>query len=153
MDTQLEHNELMDNTLSLIAKTNAAMQEFLLSALKKKQVEGIVCSHGTILFTLFQSKELPMNKLASEIGKSPQTVTTLVQKLVQEGYVVTHRSNTDRRTTIVRITDKGEELQHSLLEVSKELYIKQYQGMSREQIQTFRELLKKVLLNFTEQQR
>ena len=89
-----------------------------------------------------------MNALAEEIGKTPQTVTMLVKKLVQYGYLQCEKSAQDRRTTIVFLTPAGEALQPIFDEISEHLYNTQYRGFSSEDITTFRRLLIKMKANF-----
>lgn len=45
---------------------------------------------------LFANGEVPMTTLADAIGKDPSTVTALVNKLVDAGYVKTEKSTSDR---------------------------------------------------------
>lgn len=124
------------------------MGTLLVQELKKAEVDGIVSSHGAILMELFFQSELPMNVLAEKIGKTPQTVTSLVKKLVDMGYLETRKSESDRRTTMVLLTDKGRDLQPVFYSISEKLYDTQYMGMTAEEIQELRRLLMMVLENF-----
>lgn len=138
----------MDNTFALIGKIYSGMGTLLVQELKKAEVDGIVSSHGAILMELFFQSELPMNVLAEKIGKTPQTVTSLVKKLVDMGYLETRKSESDRRTTMVLLTDKGRDLQPVFYSISEKLYDTQYMGMTAEEIQELRRLLMMVLENF-----
>ena len=89
-----------------------------------------------------------MNDLAERIGKTPQTVTTLVKKLLEMGYVQCEKAAKDRRTTLVSLTAKGESLKDIFAQASAKLYERQYQGMSEEEIREFRRLLLLVWENF-----
>lgn len=138
----------MDNTFALIGKIYSGMGTLLVQELKKAEVDGIVSSHGAILMELFFQSELPMNVLAEKIGKTPQTVTSLVKKLVDMGYLETRKSESDCRTTMVLLTDKGRDLQPVFYSISEKLYDTQYMGMTAEEIQELRRLLMMVLENF-----
>lgn len=138
----------MDNTFALIGKIYSGMGTLLVQELKKAEVDGIVSSHGAILMELFFQSELPMNVLAEKIGKMPQTVTSLVKKLVDMGYLETRKSESDRRTTMVLLTDKGRDLQPVFYSISEKLYDTQYMGMTAEEIQELRRLLMMVIENF-----
>lgn len=138
----------MDNTFALIGKIYSGMGTLLVQELKKAEVDGIVSSHGAILMELFFQSELPMNVLAEKIGKMPQTVTSLVKKLVDMGYLETRKSESDRRTTMVLLTDKGRDLQPVFYSISEKLYDTQYMGMTAEEIQELRRLLMMALENF-----
>lgn len=137
-----------DNTLSLISRIHQGMNEVIMSELKKAGIEGMVPSHGSIMVALFDGKALSMNDLAEKIGKTPQTVTTLVKKLIDMEYVQSQKSPQDRRTTIVSLTQKGENLKDIFANVSEKLYVTQYQGLSDEEVVEFRRLLLLVQNNF-----
>ena len=137
-----------DDTFTLIGRIHAEAEMMLIKALREARVEGLVPSHGAILFHLFTEQKLPMNRLADRIGKTPQTVTTLVKKLCRLGYLVTEKSTTDKRTTLVSLTDQGRALQPVFMNISEQLYQKQYEGMNPSEIQELRRLLEKMVSNF-----
>ena len=137
-----------DNTLSLISRIHQGMNEIIMKELKKAGIEGLVPSHGSILAVLFNGEKLSMNDLAAKIGKTPQTVTALVKKLTEIGYVQSEKSAQDRRTTLVSLTAQGEGLQDVFIRASEKLYETQYQGLTEEEIREFRRLLLQVWQNF-----
>lgn len=137
-----------DNTLTIISKIYNGMEELLIKELKNAGVYGIVPSHGKILYALFKSNSLSMNELSEKIQKTPQTVTTLVKKLEEMGYIESHKLDSDRRTTIVSLTDCGKELKPVFDSISEKLYIEQYKGLSKEEVNEFVRLLKLVEKNF-----
>ena len=138
----------IDNTFAIIGKIYSGMGALLIEELKKAEVDGIVSSHGAILMELFFQTELPMNVLADKIGKTPQTVTSLVKKLAEMGYLETRKSESDRRTTMVLLTEKGKNLQTVFYSISEKLYDTQYMGMTAEEITELRRLLNMMLGNF-----
>ena len=137
-----------DNTLSLISRIYQGMNEVITEELKKAGIDGLVPSHGSIMVELFNGKKLCMNDLAAKIGKTPQTVTALVKKLTEIGYVQSEKSAQDRRTTLVSLTAQGEGLQDVFIRASEKLYETQYQGLTEEEIREFRRLLLQVWQNF-----
>lgn len=137
-----------DNTLTIISKIYHGMEELLIEELKQSGVVGIVPSHGKILYALFKNNSLSMNELSEKIQKTPQTVTTLVKKLEDMGYIKSNKLRTDRRTTIVELTEKGKDLKPIFDSISEKLYIQQYQGLNEEEIAELVRLLKIVENNF-----
>lgn len=133
-----------DDTFTMISQIRSAADMILVQKLKDRHIEGIVPSHGAILIQLFSGKSLSMNVLAEKIGKTPQTVTTLVQKLVRLGYLKTEKSQEDRRTTLVSMTEKGKALKPVFMAISEYLYDIQYQDMDETEIMEFRRLLRKM---------
>lgn len=141
----------VDNTYSIISRINTAMNELIAKELKINGIEGIVTSHGSIIMSLLQHKELSMNDLAEKIGKTPQTVTTLVQKLISMGYVEKKKSESDRRTIMVNLTEKGREFEPILVSVSEKIFETQYEGMSKQEVEILRRLLLQMESNFIKQ--
>lgn len=138
----------MDNLYSLISDTNNIIQSFIINELEKRGIEGLVLSHGAILLGLTRSKALNYKELSLQSGKSQQTVTTLIRKLVNEGYVEVFTDKNDKRSKLCRLTKKGKEFTPIMLEISENVYKIQYQGFTFDEIVAVRELLEKVNSNF-----
>lgn len=137
-----------DNTLTIISKIYNGTEYLLIKELRNAGVYGIVPSHGKILYALFKNNSLSMNELSVKIKKTPQTVTTLVKKLEEMGCLESHKLDSDRRTTIVSLTDSGKELKPVFDNISEKLYIEQYKGLNNDEIKEFVRLLKLVEKTF-----
>lgn len=139
-----------DNTFALVAKANYLMNTYIEKELQKRGILGLASSHGSIIFALYENDEITMSELSKKINKTPQTVTTLVSKLIKLGYVETVKSEIDKRTTYVMLTQEGKLLFPIILEISGNLYELQYQGMSDDHIDILRSQLEKLIQNLTE---
>ncbi|ALB29293.1 MarR family winged helix-turn-helix transcriptional regulator [Companilactobacillus heilongjiangensis] len=62
---------------------------------------------GKILLALSQSNGLSQKELATRLDLSAQSTAEFVNKLVKKQLVTKEKSTTDRRMTIIRITDLG----------------------------------------------
>ena len=138
----------IDNTYSIISKIYGSMNDLLISELRENNIDNIVPSHGSIIMVLLKHKELSMNEIANKIGKTPQTVTTLVKKLISLGYVEKKKSESDQRASIVKLTEKGLAFESILILISEKIFEKQYLGMNEEEIKILRKLLMKMESNF-----
>lgn len=107
--------------ISVISRTLASANHMLATLLSEEGIDNLVPSHGDILMQLFANDELSMAELASAIGKDPSTVTALVKKLADAGYVKTEKSEMDRRVTNVGLTKKGRALESSVSNISESL--------------------------------
>lgn len=107
--------------ISVLSRTLAAANHMIAKLLTDEGLVNLVPSHGDILMQLFTHGEVPMATLADAIGKDPSTVTALVKKLADAGYVKTEKSAADRRVTNVSLTDSGRTLKQSFVRVSQEL--------------------------------
>lgn len=138
-----------DNTLYLIGKVRAMINQFIISELKKKGINGIVPSHGNIILSLLRNKSLTMSELADEIGKDPSTITTLVKKLNDFGYTQMIKDEKDKRVNRVLLTSKGKELEEAFVIISEEIHNKQYNNISNSDKEIFRQVLIKMISNFS----
>lgn len=62
------------------------------------------------LFILAARKELTVSQLAKLLGVGNPTASILVQQLVERGLVTRSEHTTDRRQTIIRLSEKGAEI-------------------------------------------
>ncbi len=60
-------------------------------------------------------------ELALRAGLSKQAVNDLLGELERNGYVERHRDPHDARARILRLTDRGQQLEHATLTISREL--------------------------------
>lgn len=141
----------MDDTFTLICRIREQVRHFIARELKQRGFQGIDASHGNVIFSLMQSGELPMNEMARKTGRTPQTITCLVRKLVDLGYVETEKSREDSRVTTARLTAGGERLAAVLCEISEKIYKIQYEGTSEEEIVVLRSALGHMCQNFSKQ--
>lgn len=132
------------NALSLISRIREKANKFIVRELEVKGLEGIVPSHGDILFYLFQGEKYTMKELAVKIHRTKPTVTVLVEKLVHYGFVEKEKSLTDSRVTYVRLTEKGYELRPIIDDISHRLNAILYCDFTEAAAVEFEELLKKV---------
>ncbi len=138
----------MDNTISLLSRTLAQANRFLILLMQEAGLCNLVTSHGDILMQLFQQDGLAMRDLARRVDRDPSTVTALVKKLAAQGYVTTARARTDRRAVVVSLTEQGRELHGRFLEISDRLRDAQDAGISIDDLATTQAVLERIQQNF-----
>jgi DNA-binding MarR family transcriptional regulator len=109
------------NALALISRIRAKANRFIVGELEKHGIKGIVPSHGDILTVLFQAEECTMKELASRINRTKPTVTVLVEKLVDYGFVEKGKNPADSRVTLIRLTSKGAALKPVFDDISRQI--------------------------------
>ena len=141
---------MIDNTFTLISRIDGEIRRFITEELAKEGITDIVPSHGAIIVELMKHGQLPMNELARHIDRTPQTVTSLVKKLVKSGYVETGKAPEDNRVTMAALTDPGARLAATLCRISEKIYELQYQGIPGDEIVGLRSALARMHANFAE---
>ena len=137
-----------DNTIYQIARIREKVNRFLLNELDQIGFSDLAPSHGDILATLYENKELTMTEIANNIHRDRSTVTTLVNKLIKLGYICSRKDPEDNRATIITLTEKGRQLEPGFREISQKLYDIEYRGISKEEKEVFRKVLNKIYDNF-----
>ncbi|KUG23152.1 transcriptional regulator, marr family [hydrocarbon metagenome] len=131
-----------------IGRIRDKANRFLTGELARHNLKGIAPSHGDILWALFTYGDLPMKKLSEIINRDKSTVTTLVNKLIKSGYAKRRTHDSDNRSSIISLTEKGNALRKNIWEISMALQKKAHQGLTDEEMETLMRLLIKVHDNF-----
>lgn len=131
-----------------IGRIRDKANSFLTRELSRRKLKGIAPSHGDILWALLTNGDLPMKKLSEIINRDKSTVTALVNKLINSGYILKRTHEFDSRSSIISLTEKGSAIQKNFREVSEALRKKAYHGLSDEEMEILIRLLTKIHDNF-----
>lgn len=137
----------MNKILSLVSKISSAGNCFITAKLKEYNYANLAPSHGDILVVLYQHKKVTMQDLAQKIGKTKATVTVLIDKLENMGFVKREKSPADSRVTYVTLAEKGIKFKPVFESISKQLNNTLYKNLSKEELAQLDGLLEKILKN------
>ena len=85
---------------------------------------------------------MTVGQLGSTLHLDAGTLTPLLKHLEQDGYITRARSKEDERVTIIRITDKGNELKDKCKDIPLELASKNSALSEKEAKELYRLLYK-----------
>lgn len=132
-----------------MSKIKYKMLHFIEMKLKENNLEDLIPSHGNILTALYENHEkLTMKQIAEIIGKDKSTITPLVNKLVDLGYIKKEKKELDKRVTYIILTERGKKIETKFNAISKEVSMAAYKGFSAEEKEIFLDLLKRLNKNF-----
>ena len=135
--------------ISGISKIRNEANRFLEEKLNECNLDGFVASHGSIISVLFRNNgSLTMGEIARIVGKDKSTITKLIEKLIEKGYVIKEKSVEDKRVTYIKLTNKSWEIQDDFNRISSELNNKAYNGFTEKEAETLVVLLDRMLRNF-----
>jgi DNA-binding MarR family transcriptional regulator len=132
--------------INLIGRIHRQANKFIETELKKNKIGGIAPSHGDILFQLYKNESVTMQQLAKLIDRDKSTVTVLVNKLVELGYIDKTPDAQDARVYNLSVTQKGKELRPLFEEISDRLLTKVYSEVAPEEKMVLLQLLQKIKL-------
>lgn len=107
--------------VALISRISERTNALIIAELETRGHMGLVPSHGGILAKLYEQGPLPMNVLAKSIDRKKNTVTTLVNKLENAGYVHRMPAPSDSRISLISLTDKGESFRTDFGAISEKI--------------------------------
>ena len=99
-----ENKDVIDEIVFQIRRLIQA-EEYHTKALNKEY--QVSAPQLNCLMTLFKNGPLPPSKIARHILVESSTVTGIIDRLEQKGYVKRTRSSEDRRKIFIELTDSG----------------------------------------------
>jgi DNA-binding MarR family transcriptional regulator len=131
---------------SLIAQIHQLAGRIFARKLKEYQVE-INPAQGRIMFVLWRNDGIPISELAKETSLGKSTLTSMLDRLEESGYVARVRSQKDRREVLIKRTEKDETWQEVYVQVSREMSELFYDEFSESEIDEFEKNLRRILDN------
>ena len=132
-----------------ISRTKANMIKFIENRLKSNDLNDLIPTHGNILTALYESNgRLTMKEIAKKIGKDKSTVTALVNKLINLGYIKKDKCDIDKRVTYISLTDKAFNIKDKFDFISSQVKETAYTDFTEEEKKEFLRLLRKLSANF-----
>ncbi|WP_055668835.1 MarR family winged helix-turn-helix transcriptional regulator [Desnuesiella massiliensis] len=142
----------MSNKLGglLINKVNFLSGRVFTKLIRKNKLLHINNAQGRILFILSRFKEMSINELCNELSVSKSTLTSMLDRLYFNGYIIKKTSELDKRLTLISITEKAKEsvnIYESIVYQMEKIY---YKGFSEEDINKFENYLSRIYINLEE---
>ncbi len=107
--------------VDLVSRIHRRTREILLEELSRSGAEGLAPSHGDILIRLYREGPLSMSRLAERVDRRKNTLTVLVRKLQESGYVTCAPDPSDGRALRVSLTPKGRAFEADFRAISARL--------------------------------
>lgn len=137
----------MNSSLFLMGRIKELSNELILKELSKRAEFDLSFSHADILNILFDEKEYCMVQIAQKIHRSKATISSLIDKLEQNGYITKSQSSNDSRMYLIKATQKTLDLKPIFEEVSNIVFEKLLKNFSKAEELFLEELLEKMLNN------
>lgn len=133
----------------LVAKIHQVGGRIFAKKLKKYNINEINPAQGRILFVLWKNDGISIRQLSEKTLLKKSTLTSMLDRLEDMGYIVRVPSKNDRRKIIIKRTEKDKAFQELYLQVSKEMTNLFYNGLTEKEIDQLETWLRKILDNLT----
>ncbi len=143
----------MDNNYVVYSfnKVKKMMHQFVDQQIKSFDIKDLVPAYGDILTALYINEgQLKMNQISELVGKDKSTITVLVNKLADRGYVEKEKSKLDKRVTYIRLSKKAYEYENEFHTIASNVKNVAFKGFSPEEVENFMEYLHRMHDNFEE---
>ncbi|WP_057817728.1 MarR family transcriptional regulator [Schleiferilactobacillus perolens] len=97
-----------------------------------------------VLQLLVEKGELTNRDFVDALDIRPSSVSALVQKLEDAGFIERHDSPTDKRVQLIAVTDKGHQFVHTTTRFANDLPSKVFQPLSAQEQSELLRLLSKL---------
>ena len=95
------------------------------------------------MMVLWEKEEVNEKDLVKALYLKANTLTDLLRKLRQKGFIEISRDENDKRNSVIRLTDEGRKLKERAVNVPKTLADEHW--LTDEEFRTYKELLYKLL--------
>jgi len=128
---------------------NTLINDFLKNVIKETEYNDIVPSHGEILEIVYKNGgRVQIKTICDTLSKQKTTVTEMINRLVQLGYLKKENCTEDKRATYVVATEKAIAYRENFDIISQQLLNKVFKGFSEEEQNEFTRLMLKAIKNF-----
>lgn len=121
--------------------------------LQKAGIEEFNGAQGRILYVLWQEDGLPIIEVAKRTGLAKTTLTSMLERMDEKGFLKRVPDSKDRRILRIFLTAKAQRLSDQYNKVSDEMSQIFYKGFSDEEIVAFENTLEKILGNLVYQEK
>jgi|GEM_PF-3913878 len=119
----------------------------------EKNIDAFNGAQGRILYVLWQEDGISIRSLSTKCGLAITSLTTMLERMENQGLISRVPSETDKRKTLMFLTEKVNALKGEYDSVSDEMGSIYYKGFSEEEITRFEECLDRIRKNLEEQQK
>lgn len=104
---------------------------------------------GRILFVLWKKDHLTISEISEQTSLAKNTVSVVVDGMVRKGIVERETNPSNRRQTIISLTDYAQSMREQYETVSRQMNQLFYQGFSDREQKEFESFLARILKTLT----
>ena len=134
----------------LIAKIHQLSQRIFARILKNAKLTDLNPAQGRIMFVLWREDNISIHELSKRTLLSKSTLTSMLDRLEQAGFIKRVPSKKDRREILIQLADKDKSLQNKYVDVSRDMTKIFYNNFTEQEINDFENYLEKLLDNLIE---
>jgi len=115
--------------------------------LRQSGVDAFNGAQGRILYVLWEHESLTISVIGRLTSLAKTTLTGMLDRMEESGFVRRTPDTQNRRQVIVSITEKAKEYRHAYDRVSDRMNTLFYQGFTETEVAEFEDRLKRIIHN------
>ena len=115
----------------LVTKIKQLGDRIFEKILSEKNIDAFNGAQGRILYVLWQEDGISIRSLSTKCGLAITSLTTMLERMENQGLISRVQSETDKRKTLLFLTEKAHALKGEYDSVSDEMGSIYYKGFSR----------------------
>lgn len=127
--------------------TDGAMKRITEAFGQRLQGSGITRIQWIALYYIHDHEKISQRQLAQLMSITDSSAGRLLDRLQRDGHVKRIASETDRRVTLVELTEEGRETIEELLPLGIEFQYKLMDGIDEQELEIFQNVLEKMVRN------
>jgi DNA-binding MarR family transcriptional regulator len=140
----MDKKDIVYNTVEMISQLMGELES------KAFEIEGfsdITMNQMLYLETISRLGEPTFGDLADQLGVTPPSVSVIIKKLIETGYIRKIQSDLDRRVYHLHLTEKGKRFNELHNEVHQLLARRITENLNQNEIDSLAVLLEKISLH------
>jgi len=142
--TQGPEPEPLNHVLGQVSRLHHARSHSLLEQI------GLYRGQPPVLHALWHQEGLTHTDLAKQLHVQPATITKMIKRMEQAGFVVRQRDTEDERVSRVYLTARGREIRADLERVQDTIEAHTFAGFSSDERELVRQLLVRMRHNLAQ---
>ena len=111
-----------DTTDAVVSTLRQIIRSIDVQSKRLTKQYGLTGPQLIVLKEFKKAPGLPISEIARRISLSQATVTSILDRLEQQGFAVRHRSKTDKRKVFIDLTDKA----NAILDIQPSLFQEEF---------------------------
>lgn len=131
-----------------IARLQRCVDRHLRRYMEKQVAQtGVYQGQHMMLMKMGCNPGISQAQLAKFSDISPAAVTTALQKLEKDGYIIRQADEQDSRVNLLQVTPKGQKVVEDSKVIFQEVDETMYEGFSQEELQQLKSYYERILTN------
>lgn len=139
-----EHTEKMD-LMRMIGYCGHLGRLCMDQELRRRQYDITPVQSHALLFLAHEDREITQKELERELRLKPPTVTGIVERLMEKGYLLRRHSEADGRCRLLSLTEEGQRLAGTFCSAADETNEHSFAALSEDDQDLLRTLLQQVI--------